>query len=104
MMSRLLSGGVSAALLLSVSPASFAAAPAPCTANKRFAIVVHGGELTEKTDNPARLEAMRNALIAARTGLALGLPSLAVVENTVRSFEDSGVFNAGKGAIANEKW
>ena len=79
------------------------AAPAPCTANKRFAIVVHGGEITEKVDNPARLAAMREALITARAGLGLGLSSVDVVETVVRSFEDSGLFNAGKGAIANEK-
>src|SRR4051812_30848968 len=79
------------------------AAPAACTANTRYAIVVHGGELTERLDNSARLEAMRNALIAARTGLALGQSSIDVVENTVRTFEDSGLFNAGKGAIDNAK-
>jgi beta-aspartyl-peptidase (threonine type) len=98
-MFRSSSCALAAALL--ASPAI--AAPASCTVNTRYAIVVHGGELTEKVDNPGRLEAMRNALIAARTGLALGLSSVDVVENVVRSFEDSGLFNAGKGAIANEK-
>ena len=37
----------------------------------------------------------------ARAALAGGAASLDVVETVVRTFEDSGVFNAGRGAIAN---
>lgn len=102
MFRSLFSASFAAAFFATLSPPAIAA-PASCTANARYAIVVHGGEVTEKVDNPGRLEAMRNALIAARAGLALGLSSVDVVETAVRSFEDSGLFNAGKGAIANEK-
>lgn len=79
------------------------AAQAACTANTRFAVAVHGGEISERIDNPGRLEAMHTALATARAELAGGASSLDVVEAIVRSFEDSGLFNAGRGAIANEK-
>jgi beta-aspartyl-peptidase (threonine type) len=46
---------------------------------------------------------MRAALIEARAALGRGATSPDVVESVVRGFEDSGQFNAGKGAIANEK-
>jgi isoaspartyl peptidase/L-asparaginase-like protein (Ntn-hydrolase superfamily) len=44
---------------------------------------------------------MRAALVRARAALESGATSLDVVESIVRSFEDSGLFNAGRGAIAN---
>jgi L-asparaginase / beta-aspartyl-peptidase len=98
---------LSRALVLALAFAALSppagAAPAACTANVRFAIVVHGGEISEPVTNPGRLEAMRAALANARAALARGSSSLDVVEAAVESFEDSGLFNAGKGAIANEK-
>lgn len=63
--------------------------------------MVHGGEISHKTPENGRLAAMRSALNEAHAGLARGQTSLDVVERVIRSFEDSGVFNAGKGAIAN---
>ena len=78
------------------------AALAACT-QPRFAIVVHGGEISERVNNPGRLDAMRTALATARAALASGGSSLDTVERIVHDFEDSGLFNAGKGAIANDK-
>jgi beta-aspartyl-peptidase (threonine type) len=75
--------------------------PARCEAQKIFAVVAHGGELDKRVEGKERLAIMREALGQARLALANGAASLDVVETIVRKFEDSGVFNAGKGAIAN---
>lgn len=83
-----------------VMPAAVSAHDA-CRAQTVFAVVVHGGALGEKMEGTARLAAMKKALTAARASLAAGAQSLDVVETIVRSFEDSGIFNAGKGAIAD---
>jgi len=72
-----------------------------CHARAIFAVVSHGGELTEKMDGAARLAVMRAALTKARTDLAAGARAVDVVETIVRTYEDSGAFNAGKGAIAD---
>ncbi|HSC18273.1 MAG TPA: isoaspartyl peptidase/L-asparaginase [Rhizomicrobium sp.] len=97
-----LSAGLAfAGVALIATPVS--AAQAACTANIHFAVAVHGGEISERVDNPGRLEAMHTALAAARAELGRGGSSLDVVEAIVRSFEDSGLFNAGRGAIANER-
>lgn len=72
-----------------------------CHAQTVFAVAVHGGALSEKMEGSVRLAAMKKALTAARASLAAGAASLDVVETVVHSFEDSGSFNAGKGAIAD---
>jgi L-asparaginase / beta-aspartyl-peptidase len=91
------------AALLGLAVGALAAQPAAgaCARQARFAVVVHGGEISKQTPESGRLEAMRAALAAARTQLANGASSLDVVETIVRGFEDSGRFNAGRGAIAN---
>jgi isoaspartyl peptidase/L-asparaginase-like protein (Ntn-hydrolase superfamily) len=81
--------------------ASANAAAAQCSQHARFAVVVHGGEISKPLAAADRLDIMRAALTKARAELAQGASSLDVVEETVRDFEDSGAFNAGKGAIAN---
>jgi len=98
--------GSCAAILTLVAADAFAtgavAAPADkCEANRRFAVVVHGGEMSKPVQDNRRLAAMREALTKARAALAAGAHALDVVETIVRTFEDSGVFNAGRGAIAN---
>ncbi|HSM97194.1 MAG TPA: isoaspartyl peptidase/L-asparaginase [Rhizomicrobium sp.] len=72
-----------------------------CSARAHFAVVVHGGELSQIMTDNGRLPAMKAALTDARAKLAAGASSLDVVETIVRSFEDSGKFNAGRGAIAD---
>lgn len=72
-----------------------------CSAQKRFAIAAHGGELSERMEGSARLATMKAVLTDARAKLAAGASSLDVVEGVVRAFEDSGNFNAGRGAIAD---
>ena len=86
---------------LAFAAASASAADVSCKQHLRFAVVVHGGEISTPLAAPDRLDIMRAALEKARGELANGAASLDVVEEIVRGFEDSGAFNAGKGAIAN---
>ena len=84
-----------------VAPASALAAES-CHAQSTFAVVAHGGALSKRMEGAARLARMKAALTQARAALASGARAVDVVETVVRGFEDSGVFNAGKGAIADE--
>ena len=72
-----------------------------CQAQKTFAVVAHGGELSERVADNGRLAAMRAALEEARRSLSQGAAAIDVVERIILRFEDSGIFNAGRGAIAN---
>jgi beta-aspartyl-peptidase (threonine type) len=67
-----------------------------------FAVVVHGGEFSKPVKDNGRLATMRAELGRARAALTAGARSLDVVESVVRAFEDSGQFNAGRGAIADQ--
>jgi beta-aspartyl-peptidase (threonine type) len=80
---------------------SIAATPQPCQLQQVFAVAVHGGEFSHKVEGPGRLAAMKAALEQARASLKGGARSVDVVEDIVRGFEDSGLFNTGRGAIAN---
>lgn len=90
---------------LTAVPVALLALPAhadnQCHPQSIFAVVVHGGEISRPTEDHGRLAAMRAALMRARAELAADRSSLDVVEEIVRRFEDSGVFNAGRGAIAD---
>jgi beta-aspartyl-peptidase (threonine type) len=91
------------ALLSALGAASGAAAQTPpsCHAQTHFAVVAHGGEISQKVEGTQRLAVMHDTLVVAREKLAQGDASLDVVEFIVRMFEDSGAFNSGRGAIAN---
>ena len=91
------SAALGAAVLLAVP----AHADSQCHPQKVFAVVVHGGEISRRVEDRGRLAAMRAALSRARAELAASRSSLDVVEEIVREFEDSGIFNAGRGAIAD---
>jgi L-asparaginase / beta-aspartyl-peptidase len=84
-----------------LAPKAWAETLATCQAQKTFAVVAHGGELSERVNDNGRLAVMRDTLAQARSALAHGAASLDVVETIIRRFEDSGIFNAGRGAIAN---
>ncbi|HEX3809870.1 MAG TPA: isoaspartyl peptidase/L-asparaginase [Rhizomicrobium sp.] len=90
------------AIVAVAASSSAYADPGQCTAHKRFAVVVHGGELSQRFDDNGRLAVMKDALTTARAALANGASSIDVVEAIVSTFEDSGLFNSGKGAIANK--
>lgn len=78
-------------------------------AGKPYAIAIHGGSgaITRTTLSPEREGALRAAMAQAlETGqriLAGGGSSLDAVTSAVRVMEDSGLFNAGKGAVATSE-
>lgn len=99
MIARTFAFALAAAIV--VAPASALAAES-CHAQSTFAVVAHGGALSKRMEGAARLARMKAALTRARAALASGAGAVDVVETVVRGFEDSGVFNAGKGAIADQ--
>jgi beta-aspartyl-peptidase (threonine type) len=94
-------GALGAALCCAVALCAGAFAES-CHKQANFAVAAHGGVFSEKNTGDKRLAAMKAALQQARTDLRNGARSLDVVATIVKSFEDSGVFNAGRGAIANQ--
>lgn len=72
-----------------------------CALSERYALAIHGGAFWD--DAPGRLHeaAVQAALERGDRWLAEGSPALDVVEEMVAQLEDSGAFNAGKGATAN---
>lgn len=81
---------------------------APEAPKINWAIAIHGGAGTIAKTAPAeRLkayeDAMTRALVLGKTMLAEGASSLDVCEAVIRSMEDNPMFNAGKGAVFNEK-
>jgi len=93
--------GSAAAFAFAFAIAPQAQAADQCDAHKTFAVVAHGGVISKPTEDAGRLAAMKAALTKARAALAKGASTLDVVETIVRTFEDSSMFNAGKGAIVN---
>jgi beta-aspartyl-peptidase (threonine type) len=80
------------------------APPQPLT----WAIAIHGGAGTIPKDTPPAVqkeyeEALAQALAYGRDRLAKGASALDVCEAVVRILEDDPRFNAGKGAVFNEK-
>ncbi len=90
---------ISAANLASSTSAPKAASPQQAVRN--FVLVAHGGAGDYKMP-PEQLEMGRDAMVKAiQTGygiLASGGASLDAVEATIRVMEDSGLFDAGRGA------
>ncbi len=81
-----------------------AAAPGPQAGN--FVLVMHGGAGNYKNESPEQLEAGRAAITrameAGRAILARGGTSLDAVETSLRVMEDSGAFDAGRGAYYSQ--
>jgi beta-aspartyl-peptidase (threonine type) len=73
-----------------------------CTAHGNFAVAVHGGALSNVRERGPELAIIKTALTEARADLKNGVSAVDTVEKLVRTFEDSGHFNTGKGAIANQ--
>jgi len=77
------------------------------SAEKHFAIVIHGGAGTIKKENmtpeqeTAYREKLQEALNTGYTILENGGTSLDAVQKTINIMEDSPLFNAGKGAVFN---
>lgn len=83
------------------SKAHSAVAKANCAVDKVFAIAIHGGAIFSRSNQDRKLAFLRATLSDARSALAAGARALDVVEAAITNMEDSGLFNAGKGSIAN---
>ena len=64
-------------------------------------LVLHGGAVFSRNDQGPRVAFLQQALPEAHAALASGAKAIDVVEAVIAAMENSGVFNAGKGAIAN---
>ena len=73
-----------------------------CKKQERFSFAVHGGAIWGSQSHEVKEEKLREVLLAGREQLKNGESALNVVEFAVKSMEDSGLFNAGKGGIANQ--
>ncbi|HEX2713761.1 MAG TPA: isoaspartyl peptidase/L-asparaginase [Candidatus Acidoferrales bacterium] len=93
---------VACVTVVNLGPSTSAAkASPPQQAPRNFVLVAHGGAGNYKIP-PQQLEMRRNAMVKAiRAGyaiLASGGTGLDAVEATIRVMEDSGLFDAGRGA------
>ena len=90
-------------------PSNPTAAPgATVRPDETWVLAIHGGAGTIDPDAPAEeqqayRDALERALAAGRDLLAAGRPALDAVETVVRQLEDDPLFNAGRGAVFNER-
>lgn len=94
---------VSALIAAAALSSGAAADTTPCRAQENFVLVVHGGTARAGQVPEAKLVFMRKMLGRARNDLKRGAHGIDVVEDVVTQMEDSGLFNAGRAAIANQE-
>ena len=73
-----------------------------CESDQTFTIVLHGGSVFWRGNHASKLPVMKQILTDARSALSSGARAIDVVEAVIASMENSGLYNAGKGAIANQ--
>jgi L-asparaginase / beta-aspartyl-peptidase len=99
-----------ALLLIAATRAPHRAQPAAAAAAPQqghdFVLVIHGGAGNYKNESPEQMQAGRAAITrAAEAGAAIlrqGGRSLDAVETSLRIMEDSGAFDAGRGAYYSQ--
>ncbi len=107
---RLALAAGTALLLVAAAVAPRTAQPVAAAANPQqrhdFVLVIHGGAGDYKNQSPEQAEAGRAAITrAAEAGAAIlrqGGRSLDAVETALRIMEDSGAFDAGRGAYYSQ--
>lgn len=72
-----------------------------CDGDGAWGIILHGGTARAGNVPQERLDLMKGLLTDLRNDIAGGASALDSVEKAIITMEDSGLFNAGKGAIAN---
>ncbi len=72
-----------------------------CSRQETFALAVHGGVVWGAARHARKEAFIGDQLRVGGEALASGRKALDVVANIVAAMEDSGLFNAGKGSIAN---
>jgi beta-aspartyl-peptidase (threonine type) len=73
-----------------------------CDTDEAFAIAVHGGAVFSRDNHEPKVEYLQQVLSQARGALASGAKAIDIVEAVIMEMENSGHFNAGRGAIANQ--
>ena len=73
-----------------------------CDAARSFVLAIHGGTAELDNSYSKRTALMQDILAEARDALEGGAIAVDIVHAAVRAMEDSGVFNAGRGARANQ--
>ncbi|MEK6555957.1 MAG: isoaspartyl peptidase/L-asparaginase [Bdellovibrionota bacterium] len=74
---------------------------AACTKKSHFTLAVHGG--VGYTANAAQSEVIRKILAEGHQQLKDGVDAMFVVQHAAEIFEDSGIFNAGRGGTRTNK-
>lgn len=72
-----------------------------CSLQETFALAVHGGVVWGAARRAQKEAFISDQLRLGREALASGRKALDVVATIVAAMEDSGLFNAGKGSVAN---
>lgn len=73
-----------------------------CKKSQPFALALHGGTARRPNSYESGVAFIARLLEDAGPALAAGATSVDLVHGAVRAMEDSGIFNAGKGARANK--
>nr|MDJ0958325.1 isoaspartyl peptidase/L-asparaginase [Arenicellales bacterium] len=73
-----------------------------CESDQTFTVVIHGGSVFWRGNHALKLPVMKQTLTDAQSALSSGARAIDVVEAVIADMENSGLFNAGKGAIANQ--
>ena len=72
-----------------------------CSKQTKFALAVHGGAVWGNSLHTNKETHIRKHLRIGRARLASGQKAIDVVAEIIAAMEDSGLFNAGRGSVAN---
>lgn len=73
-----------------------------CATNEVFSLALHGGTARFPNTHDAGVAFIHRLLVEAGPALSGGATSVDIVHSAIRAMEDSGIFNAGRGARANQ--
>lgn len=93
---------VFALLAISLSVKDTHALGKNCKLQKKFSLAVHGGAVWGNVSHTKKETFIKTQLKISRERLKDGDKAIDVVEDIVAAMENSGLFNAGKGSIANK--
>lgn len=73
-----------------------------CTKQEIFSLAIHGGAVWGNASHTKKETFIKSQLVIGRKRLANGGKAIDVIETLVAAMENSGLFNAGKGSVANK--
>lgn len=74
-----------------------------CNTQEKFSLAIHGGVVWGNVSHAKKETFVEVQLNKGRKRLENGVQAIKIVEDIVVAMEDSGLFNAGKGSIANKE-